>query len=606
MNRFNSIRTKMIFLFAGSLSVLIIIMGLFLNSKASETVVDLSEDYIQLVVNSNTYEVGREIAGLLEQAKMLSQANTVKDMDFDKAESFLNDMHLADKHASLTLVDINGDAVTMFGDRFNVSDEEQYERVIQGNEDYLISQPFPSGVDEVPIFVLAHAVKNNDKKLGAINVVADLDFLTQISDNSQLGETGVVWVIDGDGVVISHPNPDYIMNLKMEDLEDELGFKGMNKIYDAMEEDIEETYEFIDDQGETNVLIYHSIPNTPGWKYAVSINKSEITGKISYLKLLIGLSFLVIIVSALIITIIISGNLTKNFKYAATIVSSIAGGDFTTEIDNNLLNLNDETGTLMRGIDEMQNSMKEMIAGVKISSDGVRSSAEGTSSISREMTSSAQNQSNAMGEMTKAMEEMTNSINEVASGAVRLADIVSSTQENGMSAREKAIETVKVSEEGKRSMERLVGEMDSIQESTQHLSKSVVLAGNSAREIREIVELIDGISMQTNLLALNASIEAARAGEAGRGFSVVAEEIRQLAEDSSEATQNIEILIENVEEVIQDVVEDTEKNVGQINESTILVDNTGASFDMVFNSVEETKEIIENILNNIEVVNEVA
>ncbi len=605
MKQLKSIKTKMIILFGGSLTVLLVVMGATLNLQTSNSVRNLTEEYLQIVVDSNANAVRGEIEGLIEQAKMLSQTDIVKTMNYSEVIPFLQTMKIDGVHDSLTLVNKKGDAETTDGAKFNAVNEEQYKEVVQGDKDYIVSQPFLSFVDNAPIIAVAHSITNNTVKVGSLNVVVNLGFLTQIANRSQIGETGKAWVIDGDGLIISHPNQEFVMNLNVKESA-QAGFKDLDKAYQAMEEGKTGTYEYTNNLGEKNLLLYQDIPNTSGWHYVISINKAEVMNDVNAVRLIVIVSFLIIILITLLLSFLIAGSLSKEFRHAANVVSTIAKGDFTTVISDKTLALKDETGVLMNGINEMQKSMIEMLGNVRESASGVSSTAEQTSSISEEMTSSAQSQSSAMNEMIVAMEEITNSINEVANGANKLAMIVTTTKENGIVANQKVLETVRVSEKGKENMAQLTKEMEIINETTGNLSKSVIEAGDSTAKIRNIIGVIENISSQTNLLALNASIEAARAGEAGRGFAVVADEIRTLAEDSARATQNIAALIGNVEGVIQTVVKETKENVDKINESSVLVHDVGGTFDEIFKSVEETQTVIRKILNDIDAVNEVA
>lgn len=605
MKKISSIKTKMMICFGGSLIVLLVIMGFLLNYKTSDSILALTKNQTQLLVQAKAGEVSKEMGGFLEQVKMISQADIVKTMDLDEIKPYLKSMVIEGRHRAMTIADVNGKGWNTSGASFDISHEEQYGKIILGNSDYLISQPFISDVHPMPIITISHGVKSYGKTVGLVNIVMGIDFLDKIANETKLGETGAAWIIDGDGLVVSHPNHEYVMKLNIKDSAN-FGFTGLDKLYDKIVSSTNGMEKYKGIEGKERFMIYEDIPNTPGWKYVVSMDTSEIMNSVSLIRWMTILFFGIIIVITLLITVVVSGYMTKEFKYAADIVSTMASGDFTTAISEKSLEQKDEIGDLIRGIDEMQKSIKFMVKNVIDSSHGVTATAEEASSISEEMTSSAQNQSNSMNEMTKAMEEMARSISEVATGASKLADIVGHTSESGKIANEKASETVSISQKGKKDMEEITTVMSLIKESTSELSKSVVQAGESATEIRDIIKLIENIAMQTNLLALNASIEAARAGEAGRGFSVVANEIRTLAEDSAKATKSISELIGKVEEVIQNVVDDTEENVEKINESALLIDSAGITFEQIFNAVQETDSIIHSILKDIDVVNGVA
>jgi methyl-accepting chemotaxis protein len=158
---------------------------------------------------------------------------------------------------------------------------------------------------------------------------------------------------------------------------------------------------------------------------------------------------------------------------------------------------------------------------------------------------------------------------------------------------EKIASTSSTAQEGRENVQNAVTGMDKINQNVQALSGVVGNLGEQSKKIGSIVDTISAISEQTNLLALNAAIEAARAGEHGRGFAVVADEVRKLAEQSSGAASEISSLIDSIQKETESAVTAMEAGVEQVNEGTKAVDGAGASFtnisDMVAGVAESSK-----------------
>lgn len=249
---------------------------------------------------------------------------------------------------------------------------------------------------------------------------------------------------------------------------------------------------------------------------------------------------------------------------------------------------------------EKEEQLSKMMTLIRYAANELEEVSSDAGSISEETSVSAQKQVNAMKELTKTMNEMVSSIGAVSNHSNRLANIIHSVSDNGGTIKQKGNYTVKLSDQGKVEITSLLDEMGLMSDSVEKLSASIYQMGNFTSEIRNIVSLIESIAKQTNLLALNATIEAARAGENGRGFGVVADEIKKLAESSSESTLHISDLISNVEQIIGQVIQEATTNRNIIKEGIVLAKGTNETFEHIYDAVNDTNMLVQDLLGNID------
>ena len=226
-------------------------------------------------------------------------------------------------------------------------------------------------------------------------------------------------------------------------------------------------------------------------------------------------------------------------------------------------------------------SIREIVAQVKVASTQVNSSISDNEIAIEEVAQETLQQTEQINQALNRVEEMTRSIQEVANNAQQAAKVsrtASATAETGGQA-----------------IEETVNSILQLRETIASTAKKVKRLGESSQEISKVVSLIDRIAMQTNLLAINASIEASRAGEEGRGFAVVAEEVGELATKSSEATREIEEIVENIQEETQEVVAAMEVGTSQVVEGTRLVQNTKDSLDKIAEVSQQIDRLLQSI-----------
>ena len=295
--------------------------------------------------------------------------------------------------------------------------------------------------------------------------------------------------------------------------------------------------------------------------------------------------------------------MTAPIKGLTNVLSAVADGDFTAELPEKG---NDEIAVMSRGMNEFLAIMREVISDITDISNQLNSLSGSSKDVAGTLTDASETQAESMGDMQVTLDQIANAIQELASHATTLATVVDNTNQSGSVANEKMNQTVQIAEKGRNDMEEVAKKMDEIVESMNELNLAVTEVGTSTQEINSIVKLIGDIASQTNLLSLNAAIEAARAGEAGRGFSVVADEIGKLAEMSSTSAKQISKIIAGVTKQVDTMVLRTTESVGYIQENSAQITTSYEIFETIYQDISTTGHMLSDIVDQLQQVDDVA
>jgi methyl-accepting chemotaxis protein len=301
---------------------------------------------------------------------------------------------------------------------------------------------------------------------------------------------------------------------------------------------------------------------------AAEASRTEASARLN-LYIGVGLAF----VAAFILGLFISRTISRPIAEAVVSAQRVASGDLTQPI---VSTRRDEAGQLLSALGDMQNSLKNTIQQIASAADQLASAAEELNAVTEESSRGLNRQNDEIQQAATAVTEMTAAVEEVARNAMSTSDASKLTSTEAASGRDQAREAVKA-------INNVSNEISSSTTMVEELAGKV-------RDIGHVLDVIRGIAEQTNLLALNAAIEAARAGEQGRGFAVVADEVRALAARTQASTGEIEAMIGTVQNSADQAVRAMGNSRTLASNTQSLAQATGQSLERIAQSIAEIND----------------
>ncbi|WP_024832471.1 methyl-accepting chemotaxis protein [Ruminiclostridium josui] len=462
----------------------------------------------------------------------------------------------------------------------------------------LVRKPRVSPTTGRPVITIVTPVKNNDKHLGTVAMAIELNNVSKniINSNSSKSDFKTL-ILDSEGLVLSSTEEKLVLSLNFQDKA-----LGLQDFYNTIKSNKSGVGTFTLD-GNKYMAAYSN--SDKYGMYILSYKPVSAYMKIiNNLKLILFMVILVSIIISAIVIYLLSRKITKPILAAANQAERLANGDLTVYIPEASLKRKDELGMLANSFSGMIQNFKTIITQINETADKVAASSQELYASGEQVGTAAEDVGRTILGISTGAEEQSTNIN---SALLNLRNLINQINEVNTSTHNMQKTTVRMIDDitrGSKTASESIDSINNLKADTEGVSKVIFNLGNTSNQIGEIIELITGIAEQTNLLALNAAIEAARAGEAGRGFSVVADEIRKLAEESADASGRIAKLIVEVRSGVDTAVNKMDSSIKSVNSSVKAIQENGETFSVIYQQAEQLKGIVANVTESVKIMTE--
>ncbi|MDS0527559.1 methyl-accepting chemotaxis protein [Clostridium sp. SHJSY1] len=589
--KLNSIRVKMIISLVAICIIPLVILGVTSYSKSKA----ILHDKLTTTSSQTLEEIDSGLADYLNSFSNMTSAlvnnfaNGGNVEDFKSITNNLKSIQQSNKdilfayYGTTSAKFINYPEDTIPAD-FNPTVRPWYKQAVEKKGQVIVTDPYKDAITGNYVITVAKAVEKNGEVVGVVGMDCSLKTLSEKMSKKAVGKAGYVFIADSSGVILAHPNKDIIGTDEASKLSIWNNVKTEEKGF------IEYEYKGKDKFGGfiTNKFT--------GWKLVASLESTELTNDTKPILNMTYLFIVIIGVISVVLALLISSGIAGNIKKLKEVFTKASDGDLTVSMD---ATTKDEFNDLAEAFNHMIRNISNLMKNVTASSKEVLETSSNLASMSEEVTASVEEVSKAIGEVATGA---TTQAQNAQSGAEEMNGLSDRLDKMGVSSNEVdklSAGTRELGSKGLSMIDTLIDKSNKTKMVTAEVSSIVEDMNESTKKINSISETISQITEQTNLLSLNASIESARAGEAGKGFAVVAEEIRKLAEQSKGSTEEIKLIIANIQEksdtavnaikVTNDVVTEQDLAVGETKE---IFNEILKSIGMVIDKVEEIKKAI--------------
>lgn len=482
-------------------------------------------------------------------------------------------------------------------DSNNKSMQWYYEAIKQENGKWSI--PYTSSVINSDVITYSKPVFKDNTLIGVAAVDLKFSDIKNLISGIKVYSTGYATLYNDKYDYLVHPDFTYKDNLAT--VKD-----GVYKdIYEQMKANQAGVIKYKSKNGQNKLLAYSKLSN--GWVLTVAPPIDEVLSGINRLTIVISTIIIIGIVLSVIAALYLGKKISEPIKVATELINTISKGDLSSSLDKKpekFSKHNDEIGIMIKALFDLKKNLIDVVDNLRDSSNNIFQYSKSLSTNTNETLICINNVSNTISELASdATEHAVFSQNGLENIRDLSRDIEIALQSSDM-VKETSNIAKEMSSKGSESLDILTEKFKINSDVTSKISIIVDNLDNKSGSIDNIVNTINSVAEQTNLLALNAAIEAARAGEYGKGFSVVAEEIRHLAEQSTDYTKEIAIIISEIQQEISLAKNTMDTGIDAVNQANTAIVETEKSFNLIEDSIENSLNHIDSLSRNLKNVAE--
>ncbi|MGP1366069.1 MAG: methyl-accepting chemotaxis protein [Schwartzia sp. (in: firmicutes)] len=549
--------------------------------------------------------LGRQVSLEMQQAEqekrifldfLASDPRIVRGNHAQRLEALAEVKQKVPGFAMVAFSDLSGMAFSDTDLKMDRSDGIYIKTVRETKQPYF-SAPFISPSSGKLIVLIANPVMDGSQLVGIIYGTLELESFNPVLTSMRFMETGHIYICDESGVVmVDEAAPDNVGKLNLSQvtssrtIDERLvaAFKASLTAEDA----VFLSYKQSTGRDMMGVLTPIKLSGRTWVAVAVAPEDEVDAGSVRLLKVLGGLTFVILLLISAVVAIM-AGRMGASLQTLLAASDSINRGDLREKVI--AVDTQDEIGTLAAGFDRMRRTMRLLIQNIQKNSEDLTDAATALHTASEQSAEASNSVAMSITEIAGGIDEQSTAAVSAGQAASVIAERAGHMAQRAQAVSQAAKEASLKAGEGRKAVDDVVRYMERIEDGSKTITVSIDALKEGSQKISEIVAMISGIAGQTNLLALNAAIEAARAGEAGRGFAVVADEVRKLAEQSALSTQQIADLVGGIQKDMAMAVAASGEGAESVAQGLVSVRVADEGFQAIFASIEALEKGIGEI-----------